>query len=46
MQARVQLIVDQTDEAPPATINNDVAGVVEVQATAVAAPHQPPNLAG
>jgi len=34
MQARVQLIIDQTDKAPPATINNDVADVVEVQATA------------
>jgi hypothetical protein len=34
MQARVQLIIDQTDKAPPATINNDVADVIEVQATA------------
>jgi DNA invertase Pin-like site-specific DNA recombinase len=33
MQARVQLIIDQTDKAPPATINNDVADVIEVQAT-------------
>jgi hypothetical protein len=30
MQARVQLIIDQTDKAPPATINNDVADVIEV----------------
>jgi hypothetical protein len=34
MQARVQLIIDQTAKAPPSTINNDVADVVEVQATA------------
>jgi hypothetical protein len=34
MQARVQLIIDQTDKAPPATINSDVADVIEVQATA------------
>jgi hypothetical protein len=34
MQARVQLIIDQTDKAPPATINNDLADVIEVQATA------------
>ena len=34
MKARVQLIIDQTDKASPATINNDVADVIEVQATA------------
>jgi len=34
MQARVQLIIDQMDKAPPATINSDVVDVVEVQATA------------
>jgi hypothetical protein len=34
MQARVQLIIDQTDKAPPATINSDLADVIEVQATA------------
>jgi hypothetical protein len=34
MQARVQLIIDQTDKAPPATISNDVADVIQVQATA------------
>jgi hypothetical protein len=32
--ARVQLAVDQEAKAPPATINNDVAEVVEVQADA------------
>jgi hypothetical protein len=34
MQARVQLIIDQTHKAPPTTINNDVADVMEVQAMA------------
>ena len=34
MQARVQLVVDQTDKAPSATIDNDVLDVVEVQAEA------------
>jgi hypothetical protein len=34
MQARVQLIIDQTDKAPPVTINSDVADIMEVQATA------------
>jgi hypothetical protein len=32
MQARVQLVVDQTDKAPSATINNDVDDVIQVQA--------------
>jgi hypothetical protein len=32
--ARVQLAVDQEAKAPPATINDDVAEVVEVQADA------------
>jgi hypothetical protein len=32
--ARVQLAVDQEAKAPPTTINNDVAEVVEVQANA------------
>jgi hypothetical protein len=34
MQARVQLIIDQTDKAPSATINSDVSDVIEVQAEA------------
>jgi len=34
MQARVQLIIDQTDKARPATINGDVSDVIEVQAQA------------
>jgi hypothetical protein len=33
-QARIQLAVDQGAKAPPATINNDVVDVVEVQAEA------------
>jgi hypothetical protein len=33
-RARVQLAVDQEAEAPPATINNDVAELTEVQAEA------------
>jgi hypothetical protein len=33
-QARVQLIIDQTDKARPATINSDVVDVLEAQATA------------
>ena len=33
-QARIQLAVDQVAKAPPATINNDVVDVVEVQAEA------------
>jgi hypothetical protein len=33
-QARVQLAVDQEAKAPPATINNDVAELAEVQAEA------------
>jgi hypothetical protein len=33
-QARVQLAVDQGAKAPPATINNDVADLIEVQADA------------
>ena len=33
-QARVQLAVDQEAKAPPATINNDVAELTEVQAEA------------
>jgi hypothetical protein len=33
-QARVQLVIDQTDKAPPATINTDVDDVVQVQAEA------------
>jgi hypothetical protein len=33
-QARVQLVIDQTDRAPSATINEDVDIVVEVQAAA------------
>jgi hypothetical protein len=33
-QARVQLIIDQTDKAQPATINSDVVDVMEAQATA------------
>jgi len=33
-QARIQLAVDQEAKAPPATINNDVADVVAVQAEA------------
>jgi hypothetical protein len=32
--ARIQLAVDQEAKAPPATINNDVAEVAEVQADA------------
>ena len=32
--ARVQLAVDQETKAPPATINNDVAELIEVQADA------------
>jgi hypothetical protein len=34
MQARVQLVVDQTDKAPSATINNDVDDVIQLQAQA------------
>jgi hypothetical protein len=33
-QARVQLVIDQTDKAPSATINADVDDVVQVQAEA------------
>ncbi len=33
-QARVQLAVDQQAKAPPATINNDVGELIEVQADA------------
>jgi hypothetical protein len=33
-QARVQLVIDQTDKAPSATINTDVDDVVQVQAQA------------
>jgi hypothetical protein len=33
-EARVQLAVDQEAKAPPATVNNDVAEVAEVQAAA------------
>jgi hypothetical protein len=33
-QARVQLVIDQTDKAPSATINTDVDDVVQVQAEA------------
>jgi hypothetical protein len=33
-QARVQLAVDQEAKAPPTTINNDVADVIEAQAEA------------
>jgi hypothetical protein len=33
-QARVQLAVDQEAKAPPATIQNDVVDVIEVQAEA------------
>jgi hypothetical protein len=33
-QARVQLTIDQTEKARPATINTDVVEVVEAQATA------------
>jgi hypothetical protein len=33
-QARIQLAVDQEAKAPPATINNDVADVMEIQAEA------------
>jgi hypothetical protein len=34
MQARVQLVIDQTDKAPSATINIDVDDIVQVQADA------------
>jgi hypothetical protein len=34
MQARIQLVVDQTDKAPSATIDDDVADVLQVQAEA------------
>jgi hypothetical protein len=34
IQARVQLIVDQTTKAPPARIDSDVVDVVEAQALA------------
>ena len=34
IQARVQLAVDQEAKAPPATIQNDVVDVIEVQAEA------------
>jgi hypothetical protein len=33
-QARVQLIIDQTDKARPATISSDAVDVLEAQATA------------
>jgi hypothetical protein len=33
-QARVQLAVDQEAKAPPATINNDLADLIETQAEA------------
>jgi len=33
-EATVQLAVDQEAKAPPATVNNDVAEVAEVQAEA------------
>jgi hypothetical protein len=33
-EARVQLAVDQEAKAPPATIDNDVVAVAEVQAQA------------
>jgi hypothetical protein len=33
-QARIQLAADQEAKAPPATINNDVADVLEVEAEA------------
>jgi hypothetical protein len=33
-QARVQLAVDQEAKAPPATINNDVTELIEVDADA------------
>jgi hypothetical protein len=33
-EARVQLAFDQEAKAPPATVNNDVAEVAEVQAQA------------
>ena len=33
-QARVQLAADQEAKAPPATIDNDVADLIEVQAEA------------
>jgi hypothetical protein len=34
MQARVQLVIDQTDKAPSATINTDADDVVQAQAEA------------
>jgi hypothetical protein len=34
MQARVQLVIDQMDKAPSATINTDVDDVIQVQAEA------------
>jgi len=33
-QARVQLAIDQEAKAPPATVNNDVTDLIEVQAEA------------